>query len=135
MAPTHFNLYTCMVAENWMSRVRDIDRVVMYMFYKLDQQLFRRYTRNAKEDVLYKCEFADDVALLATTRTTVEAATSAYSSEARKFGLMMSTPMQDEVSGFGYGVQEEELLPMSINGGTIECTKDTWDHLLQQVAE
>ena len=107
------------------------------MFYKLDQQLFRRYTRNAREDVLYKCEFADDVALLATTRTAAEAAISAYSSEARKFGLTVSTP-KTKFLVVGHGVQEEELLPMSINSGTIECigkSFHTWDHLLQQVAE
>ena len=92
MAPTLFNLYVCMVVESWMPKMRDIDGVGMYVtFYKLDQQLFRRYTRNAR-DVLYKCKFADDVALLVTTRTAAEAAITAYSSEARKFGLMVSTP-------------------------------------------
>ena len=43
MAPTLFNLYACVMAERWMSRVHDIDGVGTYLFYKLDQQLFRRY--------------------------------------------------------------------------------------------
>ena len=55
------------------------------MFYKLDQQLCRRYTRNARE-------FADDVALLATSCIVAEAAILAYFSEARQFGLTVSTP-------------------------------------------
>ena len=71
---------------------------------------------------MYKCEFADDVALLVTTHTAAEAAISAYSSEARKFGLTVSTP-KTKFLVVGHGVQEEELLPMSINGGTIECVK------------
>ena len=31
MAPTLFNLYACVVAESWMSRVHDIDGVGMYI--------------------------------------------------------------------------------------------------------
>ena len=97
MTPTLFNLYTCVVAESLMSKVRDIDGVGTYVFYKLYQQPFRRYTRNTREDVLYKCEFADDVAL--------------QTQQLRQLVV-------------GPGVQEEELLPMSINVGTIECVKE-----------
>ena len=35
----------------------------------------------------------------------------------------MSTP-KTKFLVVGHGVQEEELLPMSINGGTIECVKE-----------
>ena len=35
--------------------------------YKLDQQLYRRSTRGAEQECLTECQFADDVALLATT--------------------------------------------------------------------
>ena len=72
---------------------------------------------------MYKCEFADDVALLATTCTAADAVISVYSSEARKFGLMVSTP-KTKFLVVGHGMQEEESLPMSINGGTIECVKE-----------
>ena len=72
---------------------------------------------------MYKCEFADAVALLATTHTAAEAVISAYSSEARKFGLTVSTP-KTKFLVVGHGMQEEESLPMSINGGTIECVKE-----------
>ena len=72
---------------------------------------------NTREDVMYKCEFADDVALLAITHTAAEAAISAYSSEVRNFGSMVSTPKMKFLV-VGHGVQEEELLPISINSGT-----------------
>ena len=49
------------------------------LFYKYDQQLFQRYTRNASEGVVHKCEFADDVALLATNRAAAEDALRLYS--------------------------------------------------------
>ena len=35
------------------------------LLYKLDKQLFRRYTRNASVAVVHTEEFADDVVLLA----------------------------------------------------------------------
>ena len=66
MAPLLFNLYACVMAERWLEMVCDVEGVGTCLFYKCDQQLFQRYTKNASEDVVRKCEFADDVALLAT---------------------------------------------------------------------
>ena len=74
MAPTLFNLYACVVAESWLCRMHDVEGVGTYLLYKPDQRLFRQYTKNACEDTLYKCEFADDVALLATTHAAAETA-------------------------------------------------------------
>ncbi len=67
MASTLFNLYACVVGERWLSRVAEMEDVERYLTYKFDQQLFRRYTRNASEDTIKECKFADNVALLATT--------------------------------------------------------------------
>ena len=67
MAPTLFNLYACMVAESWLCRMCDVEGVGTYLLYKPNQRLFKRCTKNACEDTLYKCEFAANVALLATT--------------------------------------------------------------------
>ena len=123
MAPTLFNLYACVVAERWLDKVRDVDGIGTCLFYKFDQQLFRRYTRNASEDVIHKCEFADDVALLATSRAAAETAMKLYSSVASDFGLTVSVP-KTKFMVVGYGVEEEELLPMSIDGGNIECVTE-----------
>ena len=40
--------------------------------YKYDQELFRQYTRNACERRVTECQFADDSALLASTRSGAE---------------------------------------------------------------
>ena len=56
------------MAERWVDRVNDIDGVGTYVSYKLDKQLFRRSVRGACKMVFFKGDFADDVALLATTR-------------------------------------------------------------------
>ena len=47
MAPTLFNLYSCVVAERWLDRVKEEEGVGTVLMYKMDQQLFRRSTRNA----------------------------------------------------------------------------------------
>ena len=44
-----FNLYGCVVGERWISRVAEMEDVGSYLRYKFDQQLFRRYTRNASK--------------------------------------------------------------------------------------
>ena len=74
MAPILFNLYAFVMAERWLNKVCDVENVGMCLFYKYDQQLFRRYTRNASEDVVHKCEFAKDVALLATNQAAAKEA-------------------------------------------------------------
>ena len=73
--------------------MHDIDGVGMYIIILKAQLLTLQevHYRNAREDVLYKCEF---VALLTTTHTMAEAAISAYSSDARKIGLTVALPRQ-----------------------------------------
>ena len=94
-----------------------------YLLYKPDQRLFRRYTKNACEDTLYKCEFADDVALQATTRAAAETAIQAYYSEAKKFGLTVNV-FKTKFLVVGHEVQDSEMLPMRADDDSIECVKE-----------
>ena len=100
MAPVLFNLYACVMAERWLEKVCDMEDVRTRLFYKYDQQLFRRYTKNASEGVVHKCEFTDDVALLATNRAAAEEALRLYSGVASEFGLT-SEHLQDRDPGSG----------------------------------
>ena len=77
-APVLFNIYACLVVERWSARVADMEGVGMYLRFKYDQKLFRRYTRNAQETRMSECQFADDVALLATTCVGAEQAIREY---------------------------------------------------------
>ena len=52
MAPTLFNLYACVIIEQWRERVKDVEGVGTYILCKLDQQLFRRSTRGASKTEL-----------------------------------------------------------------------------------
>ena len=42
MAPVLFNLYTCLVVEQWLARVDGTDGVMLTVKYKYDKKLFRR---------------------------------------------------------------------------------------------
>ena len=58
MAPTLFNLYVCLMVERWKEKVKDVEGVGILLTYKLDEKLFRQYTRNAKQVHLTGGQFA-----------------------------------------------------------------------------
>ena len=107
MVPVLFNLYTCMVVEGWLKRVNGDEGVGMTMQYKLDRKLFRRYTRNASEKSVTECQFADESAILASTRSGAKRAALVYQQTSRDFGLTVSIPktkhMGDRQAGGGRG--------------------------------
>ena len=90
-----------------------------YPRYKFDQQLFRRYTRNASEDTIKECQFADDVALLATTQEGAETAIRAYSCVAKSLGLTVNI-IKTKSMAVGHDIAEEDTQPISLEGGEIE---------------
>ena len=95
----------------------------MYLRYKLDKMLFRRYTRNAKELKLNECQFADDAALLATTKRGAEMATSEYMRVAKDFGLTLSIP-KTKAMAVGREVTIEDRTPLSVGGKEIEAVTE-----------
>ena len=87
IAPTLFNLYSCVVTERWLSRIGNAEGVGTMLLYKMDRQLFCRSTSGAEGFDIDECQFADDVALLATSRAGAEEAIGAYNSTAADLGL------------------------------------------------
>ena len=92
MAPVLFNLYACLLVERWTARIQQSDGIGVQLRYKHDRKLFRRYTRNAEETRLNELQFADDAALLTTTRSGAEKALQEYSHVAADFGLTVRMP-------------------------------------------
>ena len=123
MAPTWCNLYACVVAESCLLRMLDVDGVGTYLLYKPDQWLFRWYTKNACEDTLYKCEFVNDVTLLATTHAAADTAIQTYNSEAEMFGLTVNVSKTKFLT-MGHEVQDLKMLPMTVDDASIECVKE-----------
>ena len=58
--------------------MKDVEGVGIKVLYKLDQKLYRRDTRGASQHLINECQFADDVALLATSCEAAERATRSY---------------------------------------------------------
>ena len=79
MAPVLFNLYACLVVERWLAKMNDKEGVGTYKQCKFDHKLFRRSTRNVEECQLTECQFADDDAVLSTTRIGAEQAIKSFS--------------------------------------------------------
>jgi len=119
MAPTLFNLYSCIVAERWAEKVKEIDDVGTLMLCKQDNHLFRRSTRNADEVLLKKGEFADDVVLLARSRDAACAAIRSYVEVASSLGLTVSF-VKTKFVVVGTGVTDEEKRPLVVGDDFIE---------------
>ena len=66
IAPMFFSLYSCAATKRQLSWVGHVEGVGTTVLYKLDQQLFCRSTSRARKMDIDECQFADDVALLAT---------------------------------------------------------------------
>ena len=85
----------------------------------MDQQLFRRSTRNACDVRIHKKEFADDVVLLASTREAAGIAVRVYMEVDKSFGLTLSFEKTKFIV-VGYGVDEGDMLPLDLPGGSID---------------
>ena len=126
-------MYACVVIEQWRERVKDVEGVGTYILCKLDQQLFRRSTRGASGECFSECQFADDIALLATTRGGAEVATREYQSTAKDFGLNVSI-VKTKFMVVGCDVAEADLEPISVEGGDIEHVSE-FQYLGSVIAE
>ena len=84
----------------------------------MDQRLFRRSTSNACDVRIHKEEFADDVVLLASTREAAGIAVRVYMEVDISFGLTLSFE-KTKFMVVGYGVDEGDMLPLDLPGGSI----------------
>ena len=123
MAPVLFNLYTCLVVERWLSKVEGNEGVGIIAHYKLDQRLFRRYIKNASVQWITECLFADDGALLASTRSGAECAVVNYQQVSKDFGLTVSIPKTKHMVT-GRLVDESDKEPIILVGGDIEAVDE-----------
>ena len=113
MAPVLFNLYT----------TETVDGVRVTLNYKLDKKLFRRYTRNASKQNVPECLFANDGALLASTREGAERAVVEYQTTSDKFGLRVSIPKTKHLVA-GREAEDGDKTPITVEGGEIEGVEE-----------
>ena len=98
--------------------MRHVDGAGMYLRYKLDGKLFRRSIRGAQSVRLSECQFADDTAILASTRQGAEDAIMAYIDVADKFGLTVNL-LKTKLLAMGCSLTED-MAPIVVGGDTIE---------------
>ena len=110
IAPTLFNLYACLMVERWKEKVKELKGVGILLNYKLNEKLFRRYTRNAEKAHLTEGQFADDAALLVTTHSRAELALTEFARTASDFGLNVSFT-KTKVMAAGREITEEDESP------------------------
>ena len=123
MAPVLFNLYMCLAVERWLERVEGEDGVGITVKYKMDGKLFRRYTRNSCERRIAECQFADDSALLASTRSGAVKTAIEYQRTGRDFGLTVSIPKTKQMVT-GRLVEEGDHTSVPLDGGDIDVVEE-----------
>ena len=123
MAPVLFNLYMCLAVERWLERVEGEDGVGITVKYKMDGKLFRRYTRNSCERRITECQFADDSALLASTRSGAVKTAIEYQQTGRDFGLTVSIPKTKQMVT-GRLVEEADHTSVPLAGGDIDVVEE-----------
>ena len=80
---------------------------------------FRKRRGNAEEIKVNECQFADDAALLATTKRGAELITTEYMLVGKDFGLTLSIP-KTKVMTVGREVTAEDITPLSVGEEAIE---------------
>ena len=106
-----------------MERANGEEKVGVSLLYKYDGKLFRRYVRNANMRVLTECLFADDGALLASSRGGAELAIRSYQETCSDFGLTVSNSKTKHMVA-GRLAEAADREPLVIDGGQIENVKD-----------
>ena len=98
------------------------DGVGLDLRYKMDKKLFRRGTRNADQEKITKCLFADDRALISATRLGDERAVLKYQAASTSFGLTVSIAKTKHMA-VGREATESDKAPITVMGGKIEAVE------------
>ena len=120
-------------AERWLDSVKEEEGVGTVLMYK-------RWISNSSEDLpgmcdvrIHKGEFADDVALLDSTREAAGIAVRMYMEVEKSFGLTLSFE-KTKFMVVGYGVDEGDMLLLDFPGGSIDWVSE-FPYLGSRIAE
>ena len=99
------------------------DGVGIDLRYKKDKKLFRRGTRNADQEKIIECLFADDGAIISATRPAAERAGLKYQAASTSFGLTVSIAKTKHMA-VGREATESDKAPITVMGGKIEVVEE-----------
>ena len=123
MAPMLFNLHAYAFVERFLAEVEGLEGVGVTLNYKIDGRLFRHYTNNSNKKHLTEMQFADDTALLATSRSGAVVALKGYMKIAACFGSSLNV-QKTKLMVTGREVAEEDIASMCVAGGHVECVTE-----------
>ena len=115
MAPTLFNIYFSAVVTKWL---RSCPEAGVEVLYKTGRRLVGDRTVKARLNVVRVTEsqFADDVALYATSRGELESIAQKFVTGASKWGVTVSIEKTKGMA-MGKGLNDEDVAPVKVEGG------------------
>ena len=120
IAPTLFNLYFGLVIEQWRTKCSEIG---VDVHYKCGGRLVGQRTRRPSKVRVTELLFADDAAAVGTSRESMEYAAVELEKIVRAWGLTLSVGKTKLVVA-GAPSSVEDLRPLTLEGGEIECVRD-----------
>ena len=123
LSPLLFNIYMRAVFTCWLQRQEGVDGIGLNLRYRLDGRLHFRRSRRDLLLWLTNCQFADDSALVASTRGAAQLALDTFSAVASSFGLTLSTS-KTKFMVMGIGVSPADRQPLVLDGQSIACVPD-----------
>ena len=117
LAPTLFNIYFSAMVADWCNRSSCVGVSVLY---KHGRKLVGDRTAKFRlsEMRVTESQFADDVALYATSRDSFESVAAEFVKLASEWGLTVST---EKTKGMvvGEGLNESDVRPVQVEGGSV----------------
>ena len=120
IAPTLFNLYFALVVEQWRTKCREFGVDVLY---KCGGKLVGERTRKPLNIRVTELLFADDAVAIGTDRESMECAAAELERIIKAWGLTLSV-VKTKLLVAGIPGTEEEMRPLVLEGGEIECVSD-----------
>ena len=122
LAPTLFNIYFSAMVADWRNRSSGAGVSVLY---KHGRKLVGDRTAKSRlsEMRVTESQFADDVALYATSRDSFESVEAEFVKVASEWGLTVST---EKTKGMviGEGLNESDVRPVQVEGGSVDIVQD-----------
>ena len=132
MAPVLVNLYTCLVMECWQTKIEDVGGLGVNLRYNMTTSSSGGTPGMLLRGNFTGCFFADDGALLASTRSDVERAVREYQIVCTEIGLTVSIPKTMQLVT-GREIVGSDQSPIKVSGGEINCV-DEFQYLGSRIA-
>ena len=122
MAPVLFNLYMSAVIKKSHAAVADDAGIGISVARHRTDRLFNARSVACASMPILECQFADDAALLASTREGAERAIIAFQDVAAGFGLKVNTS-KTKFMPVGVGLSPSDSVPIAARSGTVDCVQ------------